>query len=79
MVIDQCQQNNAISKDSAGGAIRTDDTSWNTEELDGVAGPEVSRMLTEFESVQTCSKTNDNRHLGVQKAFLKEVKSLVSV
>ena len=40
-------------------------------------------MLTEFESVQTCSKTNDNRHhekyLGVQEALLKEVKSLVSV
>ena len=40
-------------------------------------------MLTEFESVQTCSKTNDNRHhekyLGVQEAFLKEVKSLVSI
>ena len=48
-----------------------------------VAGPEVARMVDEFEVLQVQSHNNDNKHhdqyLGVQVSFLGEVKSLVAV
>ena len=82
MAIDQChEQNNATVKDSGGaiglmtnpGALRR----WM------VAGPEVARMVTEFEALQSHSIISDHRHHeqhpGVQAAFLQEVKSLVAV
>lgn len=82
MAIDQChEQNNAVIKESGGavglmtnpGALRR----WM------VAGPEVGRMVNEFEALQSCDQITDHRHheqhLGVQTSFLKEVKSLVAV
>ena len=83
MAIDQChEQNNANMKESAGGAIGLM-TNPGTLRRWMVAGPEVSRMVTEFESLQAHSHINDNRHheqhKGVQATFLKEVKSLVAV
>lgn len=82
MAIDQChEQNNAVVKESGGavglftnpGALRR----WT------VAGPEVARMVTEFESLQSCNQTTHHQHHeqhpGVQTSFMKEVKSLVDV
>ena len=82
MAIDQChEQNNAVVKELGGavglmtdpGALRR----WT------VAGPEVARMVNEFEALQSRDQTTDYRHheqhLGVQTSFLKEVKSLVAV
>lgn len=82
MAIDQChEQNNAIVKESGGaiglmtnpGALRR----WM------VAGPEVARMVTEFETLQAHNHINDHRHHEqhprVQTTFLKDVKSLVAV
>ncbi len=63
MAVDQChEQNNASVKDSAGGAIGL---MTNPEAFMCwmVAGPEVSRMLMEFESLQVCSsKVDDHKH-----------------
>ena len=82
MAIDQChEQNNAVVKESGGavglmmnpGALRR----WT------VAGPEVVRMVNEFEALQSHDQTTEHRHheqhLRVQTSFLKEVKSLVAV
>ena len=48
-----------------------------------VAGPEVVRMVNEFEALQSHDQTTEHRHheqhLGVQTSLLKEVKSLVAV
>ena len=48
-----------------------------------VAGPEVVRMVTEFETPQAHGQSTEHRHHeqhpGVQTAFLKYVKSLVAV
>ena len=79
MAIDQChEQNNAVIGGAVGlmmnpGALRR----WT------VAGPEVVRMVNEFEALQSHDQTTEHRHheqhLGVQTSFLKEVKSLVAV
>jgi len=82
MAIDQCHEhNNAVVKESGGavglftnpGALRR----WT------VAGPEVARMVTEFESLQSCNQTTHHQHHeqhpGVQTSFMKVVKSLVAV
>ena len=61
MAIDQChEQNNAVIKESGGaiglmtdpGALRR----WM------VAGPEVARMVTEFEALQAHGRITDHRH-----------------
>ena len=50
-----------------------------------VAGPEVARMVTEFESYAADSNNGDitnshhEQHPGVQASFLKDVKSLIAV
>ena len=89
IAIDKChEQNNAKTKQSKGsggavglignpGALRR----WM------VAGPEIARIITESEeqaaTLQSSSKnTGDlhhDQHSGVQEAFQKEVKTLVSV
>ena len=81
MTLDQChEQNNAMVKGSGGaigltgnpGALRR----WM------VAGPEMSRITTEFEQQHSASDTGHRHHdqqPGVQAAFLKEVKALVTV
>ena len=84
MALDQChEQNNAMVKGSGGaigltgnpGALRR----WM------VAGPEIARITKEFEEQATNQKhgLSDSRHHeqqpGVQTAFLKEVKALVTV
>ena len=86
IAIDQChEQNNAMVKGSGGaigltgnpGALRR----WM------VAGPEIARIITEFEEQarrpQNKEKDSGDRHQdqhpGVQAAFQKEVKTLVTV
>ncbi|XP_034062878.1 uncharacterized protein LOC117540355 [Gymnodraco acuticeps] len=81
MALDQChEQNNAMVKGSGGaigltgnpGALRR----WM------VAGPDISRITTEFEQQHSASDTGHRHHdqqPGVQAAFLKEVKALVTV
>ena len=86
IAIDQChEQNNAMVKGSGGaigltgnpGALRR----WM------VAGPEIARIITEFEEQarrpQNKEKDSGDRHHdqnpGVQAAFQKEVKTLVTV
>ena len=83
VAIDQChEQNNANVKGSTGGAISL---MINCAALERwmVIGPEVARMVTEFESLLAHTKSSDHRHHeqnpGVQATFLKEVKSLVAV
>ena len=83
MAIDQChEQNNANIKDSAGGAIGLM-TNPGALRCWMVAGPEVARMVTEFESLQAHTHVDDHKHHeqypGVQVAFLEEVKCLVDV
>ena len=82
IAIDQChEQNNAVIKES-GGAIGLM-TDPRTLRLWMVAGPEVARMVTEFETLQAHGQSTEHRHHkqhpGVQTAFLKDVKSLVAV
>jgi hypothetical protein len=87
MAIDQChEQNNAVIKGSGGAVGLTDNPAalrrWT------VAGPEVIRLITEFED-DTESYTrrdrpaSENRHHdqqpGVQSAFLKDVRALTAV
>ena len=84
MAIDQChEQNNAIIKESGGaigltnnpGALRC----WI------VAGLEVARMVTEFESYTADNNNGDSinshheQHPGVQASLLNDVKSLIAV
>lgn len=86
IAIDQChEQNNAMVKGSGGtigvtgnpGALRR----WM------VAGPEISRIITEFEDQATrlqnrakdTADLHHDQHLGVQAAFQKEVRALVTV
>ena len=82
MSTDQChEQNNAVIKESGGaigllmnpGALRR----WT------VAGPEIVRMVNEFEALESRNQTTDHRHheqhRGVQTSFFNEVKSLVTV
>lgn len=82
IAFDHChEQNNAIVKDS-GGAIGL---TTNPVALKRwmVAGPEVSRMITEFEYHATNHK-DSNLHLhhdqlvSVQATFAKDVKSLIA-
>ena len=82
MTIDQChEQNNAVIKQS-GGAVGLM-TNPGAIRCLMVAGPEVVRMVNEFEALQSCNQITDHRHhekhLVVQTSFLKEVKSLVAV
>ena len=48
-----------------------------------VAGPEVARLIGEFEESDSCIKQPDTRHhdqsASVQRAFIKDVKSMVTV
>lgn len=82
MAIDQAhEQNNAIIKGDGGAIGLTEDPSalrrWT------VAGPEVSRLLAEYEnSAGSKTKVNNLQHheqnLTTQRAFYKNVKSLTT-
>ena len=83
MAIDQChEQNNATVKES-GGAIRltTDPLAlrrWM------VAGPEVARIVSEFEDYvmeiqDNGEQLHHEQHFSVQQAFQKNVKSLIAL
>ena len=84
MAIDQChEQNNAIIKESGGAIGLTNNPGALRRWM--VAGPEVARMVTEFESYAADSNNGDitnshhEQHPGVQASFLKDVKSLIVV
>ena len=84
MAIDQChEQNNAIIKESGGAIGLTSNPGALRRWM--VAGPEVARMVTEFESYAADSNNGDitnshhEQHPGVQASFLKDVKSLIAV
>ena len=79
IAIDQChEQNNATVKDSAGGAIGL---MTNPAVLRRwmVAGPEVARMVDEFEVQQVQNHSYDNKHhdqyLGVQVLLWSKAKT----
>ena len=78
IAIDQChEQNNAIVKDSAGGAIRLM-TSPGALRRWMVAGPEVARMVTEFESLQTPAHVKKQIHVFscmLEMLFSKGIKN----
>jgi hypothetical protein len=86
MALDQChEQNNAMVKGSGGAIGLTGNPAALRNWM--VAGPEISRITTEFEE-QALEQQGDaggteQRHHdqqpGVQTAFLKEVKVLVTV
>ena len=79
MALDQChEQNNATVKESGGGAI---ELLTNPSALRRwmVAGPEIARMVSEFEAKSVAGEhLHHEQHQGVQKTFLKEVKSLIA-
>ena len=82
MDIDQChEQNNAVIKESGGAIGQMTDPRTLRRWM--VAGPEVARMVTDFETLQAHGQNTEHRHHeqhpGVQTAFLKDVKSLVAV
>ena len=82
MAIDQYhEQNNAAVKLSAGAIGLM--TNPGVLRRCMVAGPEVTRMVTEFESLQTSSKINRDKHHEqnpeVQATFLKKGTPLVTV
>ena len=83
MAIDQChEQNNATVKESGGAFGLTTDPLALRRWM--VAGPEVARIVVEFE--EHAMKTQDDgkqlhheQHFSVQDAFQKDVKSLIAV
>ena len=84
MAIDQChEQNNAIIKQSGGAIGLTTNPSALRRWM--VAGPEVSRIVTEFEdcALGTRADSSDHRHheqyASVQATFITEVGSLIVV
>ena len=84
MAIDQChEQNNATVKGSGGAVGLTDNPSALRRWM--VTGPEVARMVTEFEDYALGSRSQDighrhhEQHPGVQAAFIKDVRSLTAV
>ena len=84
MAIDQChEQNNAIIKESGGAFGQTNNPGALRRWM--VAGPEVARMVAEFESYAADSNNGDTtnshheQHPEVQASFLKDVKSLIAV
>ena len=82
MAIDQCHEQNNATVKQVGGAIGLM-TNPSALRRWMIAGPEVARLVAEFESLQDCKKTSDHRHHeqhpSVQVSFLKDVKSLVAV
>ena len=83
MAIDQChEQNNATFKESGGAIGLTTDPVALRRWM--VAGPEVARIVTEFEQyaikAQDASKQlHHEQYLSVQCAFQKDVQSLIAV
>lgn len=83
MAIDQChEQNNALIKDTAGGVIGlTSNPAAMRRWM--VAGPEVARIISEFEQSAMKTRSSNNyhhdQHHAVQVEFHKDVKSLVQV
>lgn len=84
MAIDQChEQRNADVKGSGGAIGLMDDPAALRRWM--VAGPEVSRIVAEYEkcSIQTSTaeirSKHHEQHHGVQAAFQKDIKSLTSV
>ena len=82
MAIDQChEQNNATVKESGGAIGLTSNPSALRRWM--VAGPEVARVVTEFEHFAT-GRQDDQAHLhhdqrpGVQTAFAKDVSALAA-
>jgi len=83
MALDQChEQNNAAIKDSAGGALGLM-TNPGALKRWMIAGPEIARMVSEFELLQVQTLSNGQKHheqhRAVQLSFADEVKSLVAV
>ena len=84
MAIDQChEQNNAIIKQSGGAIGLTTNPSALRRWM--VAGPEISRIVTDFEkcALEKQAGSSDYRHheqyAGVQARFITEVGSLITV
>ena len=84
MAIDQChEQRNADVKGSGGPIGHMDDAAALRRWM--VAGPEVSRIVAEYEecSIQTSTaeirSKHHEQHHGVQAAFQEDDKSLTSV
>jgi len=87
MAIDQChEQNNATVKGSGGAVGLTENPGALRRWM--VAGPEIARMTEEFEglnsleaqrSVDDTRNRHHEQHLGVQAAFLKDVRSFTAV
>ena len=80
--IDQChEQMNKLVKGEGGAVGLTEDPQALERWM--VAGPEISRLILEFEnSIQTLESPTSNRHheqnLNTQKTFAKDVKALVA-
>jgi hypothetical protein len=84
MAIDQChEQNNATIKGSGGAVGLTDNPGALRRWM--VAGPEIARMVTEFEDHAIGKRISDDdhghheQHSGVQADFLNDVRSLTAV
>lgn len=83
MAIDQChEQNNATIKESGGAVGLTDNPGALRRWM--VAGPEVARMITEYEdcTLGECKRNIENLHHDqrpvVQTSFVKDVRSLIA-
>ena len=83
MAIDQChEQNNATVKESGGAIGLTTDPLALRRWI--VAGPEVARIVVEFEEYASIAQ-EDGKHLhheqycSVQRTFQKDVNSLIAV
>ena len=79
MALDQChEQNNATLKESGGAIGLLTNPSPLRHWM--VAGPEIARMVSEFEEKPEASQhLHHEQHRRVQETFLKEVKSVVAV
>ncbi len=79
MALDQChEQNNATVKESGGAIGLLTNPSALRRWM--VAGPEIARMVSEFEEKPEATQhLHHEQHRRVQETFLKEVKSLVAV
>ncbi len=79
MALDQChEQNNATVKESGGAIGLLTNPSALRRWM--VAGPEIARMVSEFEEKPEATQhLHHEQHQRVQETFLKEVKSLVVV
>lgn len=61
IAIDQCHEQNNVTVKESGGAVGLLTNSSSLRRW-MVAGPEISRIVSEFEALETPSQTNDHRH-----------------